>query len=81
MLLEGKRLLITGVLTPQSIAFGVAEVAQKEGAEVALTGLGRGMSLTERSARRLNPVPPVIELVDDRLMLEGLQLIYKLNRD
>ena len=62
MLLAGKKLLITGVLTPQSIAFAVAETAQQEGAEVILTGFGRAMSLTERSARRLNPVPPVIEL-------------------
>ena len=62
MLLAGKKLLITGVLTPQSIAFAVAETAQQEGAEVILTGFGRAMSLTERSARRLNPVPPVLEL-------------------
>ncbi|HEX5948993.1 MAG TPA: enoyl-[acyl-carrier-protein] reductase FabI, partial [Actinomycetota bacterium] len=53
MLLEGRRLLITGVLTPQSIAFAVARRAQDEGAEVLLTGFGRGMSITERSARRL----------------------------
>jgi len=62
MLLEGKKVLITGVLTPQSIAFGIAEYAQKEGADVILTGFGRALSLTERSARRLNPVPPVLEL-------------------
>jgi len=62
MLLEGKRLLITGVLTPQSIAYGVAELAQKEGAEIILTGFGRGLSLTERSAKRLDPTPEVLEL-------------------
>ena len=62
MLLDGKKLLITGVLTPQSIAFGIAERAQKEGAQIVLTGFGRGMSLTERSARRLDPVPPILEL-------------------
>lgn len=62
MLLTGKKLLITGVLTPQSIAFAVAELAQQEGAEVILTGFGRAMSLTERSAKRLSPVPPVLEL-------------------
>jgi len=62
MLLQGKRLLITGVLTPQSLAYGIAELAQQEGAEVVLTSFGRGMSLTERSARRLSPVPEVLEL-------------------
>lgn len=56
MLLEGKRLLITGVLTPQSIAFATARVCQEEGAEVVLTSFGRAMSLTEKSARRL-PIP------------------------
>src|SRR5687767_3449029 len=62
MLLAGKKLLITGVLTPQSIAFGIAETAQKEGAELVLTSFGRAMSLTERSAKRLDPVPELIEL-------------------
>jgi len=62
MLLQGKRVLITGVLTPQSLAYGIAELAQSEGAEVVLTSFGRGMSLTERSARRLKPIPDVLEL-------------------
>jgi enoyl-[acyl-carrier protein] reductase I len=62
MLLKGKKLLITGVLTPASIAFSVAERAQKEGAEVLLTSFGRPMSLTQRTARRLSPVPDVLEL-------------------
>jgi len=62
MLLQGKRLLITGVLTPQSLAYGIAELAQQEGAEIILTSFGRGMSLTERSAKRLDPVPQVLEL-------------------
>jgi len=62
VLLEGKKLLITGVLTPQSIAFAIAELAQREGAEIVLTSFGRGMSLTERSARRLDPAPDVVEL-------------------
>src|SRR5947199_2109267 len=57
MLLQGKKLLVTGVLTPQSIAFGIAEAALKEGAELVLTSFGRAMSLTERSARRLVPAP------------------------
>lgn len=62
MLLQGKKLLITGVLTPQSIAFGVAETALREGAELLLTSFGRARSLTERSAHRLEPSPEVLEL-------------------
>lgn len=62
MLLQGKKLLITGVLTPQSIAFAVAELAQKEGAEILLTSFGRPMSLTQRTAKKLSPVPEVLEL-------------------
>src|SRR5207253_3141356 len=62
MLLEGKRLLITGVLTPQSIAFEVARVCQEEGAELVLTSFGKAMGLTEKSARRLHQAPPVLEL-------------------
>src|SRR5437764_490262 len=57
MLLEGKRLLVTGVLTEGSIAYAVAERAQRAGAEVVLTGFGRGLRITERMARRL-PQPP-----------------------
>ncbi|MDP3235946.1 MAG: enoyl-ACP reductase FabI [Myxococcales bacterium] len=63
MLLKDKKLLITGVLTPQSIAYGVAELALKEGAEIVLTSFGRPMSLTQRTARKLGPTPPeVLEL-------------------
>jgi enoyl ACP reductase len=62
VLLEGKRVLVTGVLTPQSIAFAVARAAQEEGADVVLTGFGRGRSVTERSARRLPRPPDVLEM-------------------
>ena len=62
MLLQGKKLLITGVLTPQSIAFAIAEMAQQQGAEILLTSFGRPMSLTQRTAKRLNPAPEVLEL-------------------
>jgi enoyl-[acyl-carrier protein] reductase I len=62
MLLDGKRLLITGVLTEQSIAFSVARLAVEQGATVVLTGFGRSLSLTNRIARRLPGEPPVIEL-------------------
>ena len=62
MLLEGKRLLVTGVLTEASIAFSVARMAQEQGAELVLTSFGRPMSLTRRSARRLPQPPDVLEL-------------------
>ncbi|MFD0559680.1 enoyl-[acyl-carrier-protein] reductase [NADH] [Stackebrandtia endophytica] len=60
-LLKGKRLLITGLITEQSLAFGVAKLAQQEGAEVVLTGFGR-MSLVNRIAGRLPQPAPVLEL-------------------
>ena len=62
MLLEGKKLLLTGVLDPRSIAFHVARVAQEQGAEVVLTGIGRARRLTERAATRLPDPPDVLEL-------------------
>ncbi|MEX2503581.1 MAG: enoyl-ACP reductase FabI [Egicoccus sp.] len=62
MLLDGKKLLITGVLDPRSIAFAVAETALAEGAEIVLTGFGRGKRLTERSAARLGDGIDVLEL-------------------
>ena len=61
-MLDGKRLLITGVLTRGSIAFEVARQAQDLGAQITLTGFGRGRRLTERAAKAL-PIPPdVLEL-------------------
>jgi meromycolic acid enoyl-[acyl-carrier-protein] reductase len=62
MLLKDKRLLITGVLTDDSIAWHVARIAQEQGAEVVATGFGRGMRLTERSVQRLPHPCPVLEL-------------------
>ncbi len=62
MLLKGKRLVITGVLTDGSIAWHVARIAQEEGAEIVLTGFGRAIRLTQRSANRLPDPPPVLEL-------------------
>ena len=61
-LLEGKTLLVTGVLTDKSIAFTVARIAAEQGATVLLTGYGRTASLTTRIAKRLPGTPPVIEL-------------------
>ena len=51
-LLTGKNIVVTGVLTDASLAFGVAKLAQEEGANVVLTGAGRALSLTERVARK-----------------------------
>lgn len=61
-MLEGKRILVTGVLTHRSIAYAVAERAQLAGAEVLLTSFGRARSMTERSARRLPRKADVLEL-------------------
>ena len=61
-MLEGKHILVTGVLTDESLAFAVARLAQDEGAEVVLTGAGRGLSLTRRIARKLPDPPAVLEL-------------------
>lgn len=73
MLLEKKRLLITGVLTPQSIAFAAAQVAQEQGAEIVLTGVGRGMGLTQKCAKRLPEPPDVLEMdVNDPSQIQGV---------
>lgn len=61
-ILDGKRLLVTGVLTDASIAFHVARLAQQEGATVVLTSFGRAMSLTTRIAGRLPAAAPVLPL-------------------
>lgn len=61
-LLDGKRLLITGVLMDSSIAFHVARIAQDQGAEVVLSSFGRAAKITTTIARRLPKPAPVIEL-------------------
>jgi enoyl ACP reductase len=71
-ILDGKRILVTGVLTDASIGFHVARLAQQEGASVVVTGFGR-MSLVERIAKRLPETPPVLELdVTSTEHLDGL---------
>ena len=60
-LLDGKRLLVTGVITDASLAFHAAKIAQEQGAQVVLTGFGR-MRLVERIAQRLPQPAPVVEL-------------------
>jgi enoyl ACP reductase len=62
MLLDGKRLLITGVLTTDSLAFHAAQLAQQEGAQVLLTSFGRVRRITERAAKKLPEPPDVLEL-------------------
>ena len=73
MLLEDKKLLVTGVLTDDSIAWHVARIAQEEGAEIVVTGFGRGLRLTERSVQRLPSSCDVIELdINDPGHVEAL---------
>jgi enoyl-[acyl-carrier protein] reductase I len=60
--LDGKRVLLTGVVTRRSIAFAVAKRAQEQGAQVLLTGFGRARRLTERAAKGLPDPPDVLEL-------------------
>ena len=60
-ILTGKNIVVTGVLTDASLAFGVAQLAQREGANILLTGAGRGMSITERTVRKLDTPVPVVE--------------------
>jgi enoyl-[acyl-carrier protein] reductase I len=62
MLLEDKRLVVTGVLTDSSIAFSVARLAQEQGAELVLTSFGRATRVTERAAKRLPEPADVLEL-------------------
>ncbi len=75
MLLDGKRILVSGVLNDASIGFGVAKLAQEQGAEVVLTSFGRVMSLTRRTARKLPTEPEIVELdvtnTDDLEALAG----------
>jgi enoyl-[acyl-carrier protein] reductase I len=61
-LLDGKTVLVTGVLTDSSIAFHVARFAQQEGAHVVLTSFGRQMKITTAIARRLPQPAPSVEL-------------------
>ena len=79
-LLDGKKILVTGVLTDGSIAFHIARLAQEQGAEVLLSSFGRALSLTTRIAGRLPAPAPVIELdvtnTDDLAALESRVRAY-----
>jgi meromycolic acid enoyl-[acyl-carrier protein] reductase len=82
-LLDGKRLLITGVLTDASLAFAVAKLAQEEGAEIVLSGAGRALSLTKRTARKLPTEPDVLEIdvtSPDQLAAAGAALAERWDR-
>ncbi len=71
-LLDDHRILVTGVLTDDSLAFGIAKRALEEGATIALSGAGRGLSLTKRTARKLGEVGEVVELdVTDPAQVEA----------
>ena len=61
-ILEGKKILVTGVLTEASIAYATARIAQEQGATVVLSNFGRALSLCQRIAKRLPQEAPVIEL-------------------
>jgi enoyl ACP reductase len=61
-LLDDKKIVITGVMTDASLAFGVARIALEEGADIVLTGAGRALKLTQRTARKLGPDIDVYEL-------------------
>ena len=72
-ILEGKNILVTGLTMNTSIAYAVADIAQREGANVVVSSAGRAVSLARRVVKRLEPTPPVIELdVTDPAHLEAL---------
>jgi enoyl ACP reductase len=72
-ILDGKRVLVTGVLTDASIAFACARIAQEQGATVVLSSFGRVMSITQRIAKRLPSEPPIVQLdVTDTEDLQAL---------
>jgi enoyl ACP reductase len=82
-LLDGKNVVVTGVLTDDSLAFGVAKLAQEQGANVVLTGAGRGLNLTRRTARKLSQEVEVFELdvtVPDHLVAVREALAAKWGR-
>lgn len=79
-ILEGKKILITGVLTDTSLAFATAQLAQAEGADIVLSGFGRGLSLTNRVASKLAVPPEVIELdvTDEKQLKEAARAVAQL---
>lgn len=62
MILKGKRVLIAGMSDRRSIGFSIAQECQREGAEILLTSFGRMMSITQMTAKKLDPVPEILEM-------------------
>jgi enoyl-[acyl-carrier protein] reductase I len=62
VILDGKKIVVTGVIDRHSIAYAIAERAQEQGAEVVLTSFGRVRRMTERAAKRLPAEVEVLEL-------------------
>ena len=62
MILQGKRILIAGMSDRRSIGYAIAVEAQKEGAELLLTSFGRMMTITQMTAKKLNPIPDILEM-------------------
>jgi len=62
VILEGKRVLIAGMSDRRSIGFAIAQEAQRQGADLILTSFGRMMSITQMTAKKLNPVPEIVEM-------------------
>jgi len=62
VILEGKRVLIAGMSDRRSIGFAIAQEAQRAGAEILLTSFGRMMSITQMTAKKLSPVPDILEM-------------------
>jgi meromycolic acid enoyl-[acyl-carrier protein] reductase len=62
VILKGKRVLLAGMSDRRSIGYAIATELQKEGAELLLTSFGRMMTITEMTAKKLNPVPDILEM-------------------
>jgi enoyl-[acyl-carrier protein] reductase I len=62
-MLEGRRILVTGIVTTDSIAFAVAARAQELGAQVGVTTFDRVRDLTEAALEQL-PVRPEVFTLD-----------------
>ena len=80
MILEGKKLLITGILTDKSIAYASAKIAVENGAEVIATGFGKGLRITERAVKRLSDDIKVHEMdIQDSKQVEEAVKVVKEN--
>jgi meromycolic acid enoyl-[acyl-carrier-protein] reductase len=62
VILKDKKIVVAGMSDRRSIGYAIAVEAQREGAELLLTSFGRMMSITQMTAKRLNPVPDVLEM-------------------